>query len=274
MKKHPVDDLFKRRLTELEKKPSSDAWLKIQERSKTQRRNVGWIWYAAASVLIVLLGGYLVWRSDVNGLIQPDNNQEVVAKVNSKEQAAPIRKIEREENAQTQIAVVEIEKKHIISKSIPATNHEKSYRTEKAQPERIANTQKQIAVAALEKNEFADIDQSDHHKSPSITPNIEEVKILPDEPAVSRVSKQDAEPTRTIIVAVEPSGDELDGKPKNSRLSRVFRQLKNARAGERVDWEEVGFNPKTLVAKVDDRLHGRDEKASEKDQTPKERTKL
>jgi vacuolar-type H+-ATPase subunit I/STV1 len=274
MKKHPVDDLFKRRLAELDKRPSADAWLKIQERSQTQRRNVGWIWYAAASVLIVMLGGYLVWRSDVNGLIHPDNNQKVVAKVNSKVQVAPIKKIEKEENAENQIAVVEIEKEHIISRSIPATNHEKSYRTEKAQPERVADTQKQIAVAALEKKEFADIDQPDRHESPSIAPNIEEVKILPDEPAVSQVTKKDAERSRIVIVAVEPSGDELDDKPKNSRLSRVFRQLKNARAGERVDWEEVGFNPKTLVAKVDDRLHGRDEKASEKDQTPKQRIKL
>jgi hypothetical protein len=274
MKKHPVDDLFKRRLAELGKRPSADAWLKIQERSQTQRRNVGWIWYAAASVLIVMLGGYLVWRSDVNGLIRPDNNQKVAAKMSPKAQVAPVGTIENEDSVQAQVAVAEIKREHIVPKGSTNISREKSYKIEKVQPELVVDNQKEIVVATLEKKQADNIDQADKNEKPSITPNIEEIKILPDEPAVSRVSKQDAEPTRTIIVAVETSGDELDDKPKNSRLSRVFRQLKNARAGERVDWEEVGFNPKTLVAKVDDRLHSRDDKASEKGETPKQRTKL
>jgi hypothetical protein len=274
MKKHPVDDLFKRRLTELDKKPSGDAWLKIQERSKTQRRNVGWIWYAAASVLIAMLGGYLAWKGGAYGLIQRGNNQKVVAKVSTKEQAQPAEQIEKGDNSQNQIAVEENEKGHVTLKPTPTISHEKSYKTKKTHPESVASTQNEIAVAVPEKRQAAGIDEQDHNESPSIAQKIEDVKILPDEPAVSRVSKQDAEPIRIIIAAVETSEDELDHKPKNSRFSRVFRQLKNARAGERVDWEEVGFNPKTLVAKVDDRLHSRDEKASEKDQTPKERTKL
>jgi hypothetical protein len=110
MKKHPVDDLFKHRLAELDKRPSSDAWLKIQERSQTQRRNVGWIWYAAASVLIVMLGGYLVWRSDVNGLIRPDSNQKVAAKMSPKAQVAPVGTIENEDSVQAQVAVAEIKR--------------------------------------------------------------------------------------------------------------------------------------------------------------------
>jgi hypothetical protein len=41
-----------------------------------------------------------------------------------------------------------------------------------------------------------------------------------------------------------------------------------------VDWEEVGFNPKSLVAKVDDHLRNGEEKVSEKYHNLKEKTKL
>ncbi|WAC10636.1 hypothetical protein [Dyadobacter pollutisoli] len=273
MKKHPVDDLFKRKLAELERKPSSDAWLKIQEGNKTQRRHAGWPWYAAASILVVMLGGYLVWRSEANGLIHPDNNQNVVAKMNKKEPTPPTKEIEKEHVAELPEVIVESANENSISKATPAGRNEKNHKVEKANPENIPTTQNEIAVAALQEKQAATHIEPNYER-PSIAPKIEEVKILPDEPAVSQVSKQDTEPTRTIIVAVETSGSELDDKPKNSRFSRVFRQLKNARAGERVDWEEVGFNPKTLVAKVDDRLHNREDKVSGKDQTPKERTKL
>jgi hypothetical protein len=72
---------------------------------------------------------------------------------------------------------------------------------------------------------------------------------------------------------VETGPSEADDKPRGSRFSRVFRQLKNARAGEKVDWDEVGFNPKDLVARVDDRLRNRDDKNPQKDH-PKDKTKL
>jgi hypothetical protein len=67
--------------------------------------------------------------------------------------------------------------------------------------------------------------------------------------------------------------NESNEKSKSSRFAKVFRQLKNARAGEPVDWQEIGFNPKDVIAKVDGRGRSRDEEGSEKYQNTK-RTKL
>jgi hypothetical protein len=275
MKKHPVDDLFKHRLADLEKKPSSDAWQKIQERSKTQRKAaVGWIWYAAASVIIATIVGYMVWENDSNELMNSDKPGKTIAAAENKKPVIP--EVENDQqDSKDQIAILEKKKQTDSIKSVVSpTGKEKSRKEENILFENISNIQnEQESVAVIEKKEINT--SAEHiHEAPSIAAKIEEVKILPDVSAVSQVKKQDTEPTRTIVVAVETNADEVDDKPKNSRFSRVFRQLKNARAGERVDWEEVGFNPKTLVAKVDDRLHNRDEKESEKYQTPKERTKL
>jgi hypothetical protein len=53
-----------------------------------------------------------------------------------------------------------------------------------------------------------------------------------------------------MVVNVIPEEDSLM-QPKTSRFTRVFRQLKNARAGEKVNWDEVGFNPKAVLARLD-----------------------
>jgi hypothetical protein len=103
-------------------------------------------------------------------------------------------------------------------------------------------------------------------------PGIPEVRPRITEPAISQTFQAEPEPTRTIVVTVET--DEPENQPKVSKFSRVFRQLKNARAGERVDWEEVGFNPRDLFAKADDRFKHKEEKHSDKDQTSRQHQTL
>ena len=90
MKKHPVDDLFKRKLAELDKKPSSEAWLKIQERTKSQRRAVGWVWYAAAGIAVTLMAGYLVWQSDAGNQVKLIDNPKVSTVTHRAKQSLPV----------------------------------------------------------------------------------------------------------------------------------------------------------------------------------------
>jgi hypothetical protein len=37
---------------------------------------------------------------------------------------------------------------------------------------------------------------------------------------------------------------------KSTRMAKVWQQLKKAKDGEKVDWDEVGFNPNKLIAKA------------------------
>lgn len=284
MKKHPVDDLFKRRLEGLERTPSENAWLKIQERQSVRRRPamrraVLWGWYAAAGVAAAVMGGYLVWQNQQvasPGSIQsnptiavakPAQPDPAVSPVdNTKEPIEELAAVKGKGNGLTDNAAAGSKR----TSKTPEIARTKIARSEAAPAEIVRPAHDAPLVAITEKpSVLVEAIQPE----PINAPVTQGIKTLPDEPAVSQVSKPEAEPTRTIVAVVETGTSEADDKPRGSRFSRVFRQLKNARAGEKVDWDEVGFNPKNLVARVDDRLRNKDERSSEKDH-PKDKTKL
>ena len=284
MKKHPVDDLFKRRFEGLERTPSENAWLKIQEKQPARHHAVVWGWYAAAGVAAAVMGGYLVWQ-----------NQQVASPGNMK----PQHTIAAARPAQTDSVVSPVENSNAPVEQLASTEKignaaaedsgrdfkrtHKTLETAPTQVAKAANTQTQdiqtpiaepiqnAPVMALNEKPAVPVNaiQPETVKMPAT----QDIKTLPDEPAVNQVNKPEPEPTRMIVVAVETGPNEAEEKPRNTRFARVFRQLKNARAGEKVDWDEVGFNPKNLVARVDDRLRGKDERSSDKDH-PKDKTKL
>jgi len=286
MKKHPVDDLFKRRLEGLERTPSENAWLKIQEkqsaRSRTAKsRPVVWGWYAAAGVAAAVMGGYLVWQNQQvasPGSIKP---QQTIATARPVQKDSVVSPVENLNTPVEQLAAAEKKsntaadnagKRLKKASDTPETTQSQVAKVEDnktliAQPEPVQSA----PVVAL--NEKPSVPVNTIQPEPSKSPVAQDIKTLPDEPAVSRVNKPEPEPTRTIVAVVETGISETEEKPRNTRFARVFRQLKNARAGEKVDWDEVGFNPKNLVARVDDRLRNKDERSSEKDH-PKDKTKL
>lgn len=290
MKKHPVDDLFKRKLEGLERTPSENAWLKIQEKQPAKSRPAVWGWYAAAGVAAAVMGGYLVWQNQQG--VSPGGiqlQQTVVsakpAPVDSAIYAAeklnaPVEQLtatEKNANAEVDNTGKVLKPAYntsgngetqIVKAQVNETPDVKAPRiqTSDTHPESVENAP---TVAIVER---PSVPVNAMQAEPTKNPVAQDIKTLPDEPAVSRVNKPEPEPTRTIVVAVETGANEEEEKPR-TRFARVFRQLKNARAGEKVDWEEVGFNPKSLVARVDDRLRSKDDKSSDKDH-PKDKTKL
>lgn len=278
MKKHPVDDLFKRRLEGLEKAPSENAWMKIQGRQPERRRSVVWGWYAAAGVAAAVMGGYLVWQNQQGvspGMIK---QQPVVAAIKPVKKDSKVVPNESSNAPVEQLAAVENTGNGLTNdpKDLkPAVNASEGAELRRgAKPvakAKVAGPIPNAPVVAIVEKPSVLVNTIEPVSTPM--PVAQDIKTLPDEPAVSQVSKPEPEPTRMIVVAVETGANEAEEKPRNSRFSRVFRQLKNARAGEKVDWDEVGFNPKNLVARVDDRLRNKDERSSEKDH-PKEKTKL
>lgn len=289
MKKHPVDDLFKRKLEGLGRTPSENAWMKIQEKQSASpaRRPVVWGWYAAAGVAAAVMGGYLVWQNQQNASPGTDNRK-VVAEVKTAPAtsekvpsfdsvAAPVEKLNAplEQLAATQykndeIASVQKELKKAAPVLENAARPKAAEQIAKAPVDEDEEIQQGPVIALNEKPSAA---VHAIQPEPIHNPVTQGIKTLPDEPAVSRGNKPEPEPTRTIVVAVETGAIEAEEKPRNTRFARVFRQLKNARAGEKVDWEEVGFNPKNLVARVDDRLRGKDKRSNERDH-PKDKRKL
>ncbi|KQS25553.1 hypothetical protein [Dyadobacter sp. Leaf189] len=268
MKKHPVDDLFKRKLTDLDKEPSANAWTRIQEKQQPKPRVIGWVKYAAASVLVGALGGYLILQNSPSATEKAIISRQEVVKPEQPVDASQRETMENAADAERQIAEVPEEK--LLKKVLPAKS---DLKTQKVQSDLIDNS------VGNQKQDLAKLEvvQSGKDQAQNETPLMREIsepvnlKSVSPQISTPSIASLEVEPTRTIVVAVESEPDHDEDKPKASKFSKVFRQLKNARAGERVDWDEVGFNPKTLVAKVDDRLRSKEEK-TEKYQNP--RTKL
>jgi hypothetical protein len=268
MKKHPVDELFRKRLVALEKSPSDNAWRIIQEKNESREKPAGWIWYAAAVFLVLLIAGYAGW----DGSFSSERSVIAISKPQSSKNAEkpvmPETEITKQENVAQGIT-----KQKMLERILADINEKKQ------------NEPKQVGQVASEAENNAEVGvitsikiEETLEKLPVAEPRaLVNLPSLPKTEIESNTTSSEMEgqePAITIIVAVEATEDDDVVKPKSSKFSRVFRQLKNARAGERVDWDEVGFNPRSLVARVDDRLRAKDDKISEKEQTPKDRRKL
>ncbi|TDE12350.1 hypothetical protein [Dyadobacter psychrotolerans] len=267
MKKHPVDDLFKGKLADLERQPSDSAWKRIEaKQKKSERRLAGWIWYAAAGVAVVLLSGYLVWQQ------QQLSGSDGIAVISGKADSLSNKVISPDSSKEGDLNVDQaVSGREISSIQKPSKVEERS-----DLPQRIAIAQKTQLPASKEVRQEL-VPPVDMPANEIAVNNIK--TDLEPEPVKTNISQpmvalnENKEENRTIVVKVEVP-EEDNEKHKTSRFTKVFRQLKNARAGDPVDWKDVGFNPKTIVARVDETIRDKEENISEKYQNIKQRTKL
>ncbi|HEV7378512.1 MAG TPA: hypothetical protein VGN64_01860 [Dyadobacter sp.] len=254
MKKHPIDDIFKKKLEGIERKPSAAAWERMKP-AKEEKRLPLFVWYMAAGITVTLLAGYMIWMSEAGNV-----GVELVTKTSPPAQVEkPI--IDPSVNADSMSAMkidLIATSAKIPVKSRPDQETEKSSETKVIQP-MVAN------LEPVTRKETQAIDTS----MEPVYPEIEPIREVADAtPAV-----QNEVESRTIVVNVTEPKAEVE-QEKSSRLGKIFRQLKNVKHGESVDWKEIGFNPKEVVARVDGRLRDGEEKVSEKYQNLKERTKF
>ena len=270
MRKHPVDDLFKSKLSNWEKQPSSRAWARIAQEQKTKDRKLGlWVWYAAASIVVATMVGYLVW---------PGTDESQYLSMEKVSETADVPSPVSTDTTQKKVPVMPIEKA-VESMEVPAVRlaGKSEVKAEnKSDANDKSNFYAQTEIKGIKEEEIAvlEIQKEDHTKDVKAmnTPEFSKENGL--QTALALREPEVKEENRTIVVNVKVPENEFDDKSKTSKFTRVFRQLKNARAGDPVDWQEIGFNPRNIVAKVDERIRDKEEVISEKYQNIKQRTKL
>ena len=276
-KPNNIDDLFARKLSNLERKPSPDLWQRIEQGQKKEPRRLGgWYWYAAASVMILLMAGYLVWQNQ-SQTVEPQGQMaqtEQMAKPKEEKLDSPNLKLDKTK------ALASTQKKALAS----------TQKTELAEGASQRQSEKRETFAMVAKA------NAPKKKEVEQTPILEDVRITKIEKTVtdpkqlmaeSEVGKSmqpvqvgipgtvltDLLPNRVIVAHVETE-DLTNEDQKPSKFLRVMRQLKNAKQGDEVEWDELGFNPKRILARADERLHNGEDKISDKYQELKNKTKL
>jgi hypothetical protein len=253
MKKHPIDDIFRKKLEEVERVPSASAWDRIAPKKKEQRLPA-MAWFLAAGVAVSLMAGYMVWMNEAND-VKPELAVHTEIPVNTYREAHV--KPEKDNG-------LPADKTDLIAKKSEAPVRSKKVATVDEKLEKRSTQHVMAAIEAVTSKDEQALTVPEDLKYPEIELQVVAAHATPAEPG--RTEK------RTIVVNVSETDSEPE--PEKSRLGKIFRQLKNVKHGNSVDWREVGFNPKALVARVDGRLRDSEERVSEKYQNLKEKTKF
>lgn len=258
MKKNPIDDLFSRKLREAELTPRAEAWEKLQMRQQTKQRRAVWIqwgpWLAAAGVSLLLIAGWLSWKDEA---VSPTNTQMAQnttknPSVNSLSKPVQNQAVDIEFNKRQ--VVVQVEGKSVVAES--KNNIENEQQVIQTTAPQIAQTVPQVAQEAKPSVESGlptvETTTAVAQATPSVEPKPTEKKVvlqLPDLTEMERVAST-MTPNESVTTSTELEADFLNKPRKTSKMAKVWQQLKNAKSGEKVDWDEVGFNPNKLIAKA------------------------
>ncbi len=273
MEKHPIDRRFGQALRQHETAPRPEAWHRLERklgREEPRRLVPFWAYGVAASVALLLLAG-LWW------LRQPDATAEVRNQVAV--QTKPI-----QPSGSKPLTPKAPASEKITDSTLPTAAPRLAQRTSSKpvkplsaetqsaprQPEAVPVVKPElkleapVQVAATERPEPANV--------------VEEPKAT--QPTAAQVTTPAPEPAKlaptTLVVTLKNT--DFDEKPtdeqprKRNRLGRILRQLGNAKNGDRVDWNEVGFNPNTLLARAEEKLERGTGKVNQTYQTVKDKT--
>jgi hypothetical protein len=266
MKKHPVDDLFSRKLRDAEITPREEAYQKLQQRMQSKQRRLGWWqqgpWLAAAGVSLLLVAGWVVWNNNSSEDVltaQAKPTTELIAK----QKSAQLAKSNAVEGKST-------DKKEIVNQSISPEKQVAANESVKA-VQKNSKPESSLPVLKSEEKQVVQIPE------PIRNDKVQEVITAPESPkVVAQTIATDTKPTEKTVVLQLPELQQslaaaneketstatvesttakfdeniLNQPRKSTRMAKVWKQLKNAKNGEKVDWDEVGFNPNKLLAKA------------------------
>jgi hypothetical protein len=235
-----IDKIFSEGLYKYERQPRPQAWGKLEAKLQKPKSKVLPIWWkyaSAASVALLLgIGGYWISNQKVNSI---------------------------EEIAVSQKAVIikkptQIIEKEVINQVVKVEgNLSKKTRSKSVQNREMVEN-KQFAPLP-----FQQIIKIEEIKQIAKIPTIESKKTEEQNTIVLVLenTKPKVEEETIVLNMVETKpevvaqSDLNDGEiKKETRLSKIWQQLKRAKNGENVNWSEVGIKPQKMLARADAKI--------------------
>lgn len=248
MKKHPIDEIFAQRLSQAEVTPRPEAWVKLQQKQQAEPKIIFWkkttTWLVAAGISMLLIGGWIKWYKNepsIPSVELAQSTKEITIKdtpampkthdvvsspstITTLENIKPVSKaVPQIKVSTTTIAVVEkptIEDKKDIAPPVEIPNQ---------------NTLAQKQVETLPTSSSTQLEQTIVLQLPDLAPS---------NTSIAQPISQNTHTTETVDTNLPMTPQ------KTSRFSKVWKQLKNVKSGEKIDWDEIGFNPNKLLAKA------------------------
>lgn len=256
MEKHNIDKLFNERLQNYERKPRPEAWDKLHAKLQQNETKIVPLWWkvARAASVVLLLGtaGYLVWETTTNPEVEGSNVAVVNSLPKTKEDklAQPNRSIvlEKTGNSENKIEESLVQAKPRLNKINKQTTHKNSVKEHFDKLVEVAKNTQEPVLAQKETS----------LPLPKVTNN---TIVLVMEPTPEQTTPKSAE-TIVLSMVEAPTGPgterpgwvEEASNRKTSKLGKLWQQLKRAKNGEGVDWNELGVKPQKVLARADAKL--------------------
>ncbi len=236
-----IDKIFSKGLHSYNRQPRPQAWEKLEARLQKPKSKVLPIWwkYASAASVALFLGIGSYWFSNQ----KTDSVEKIVVAQKPIIEKKQVQIVEKETTPQ----IVEVEK------NIPQKTKFKI--TEKArviiEPKQFVQLPQQRIIKVEEIKQIA--------KTPTIeSKKIEEQNtiVLVLENTKPKVEEEtivlNMIETKPEVVAQMDLNDEMT--KKETRISKIWQQLKRAKNGENVNWSEVGIKPQKMLARADAKI--------------------
>ena len=235
-----IDKVFSEGLNNYERQPRPQAWEILEARLQKPQRKVLPIWWkyaSAASVALLLgVGGYWFNNQENNLAKQVAVNKKPVIE---KDQAQIISK-----EAHPQIVTVENNfPKNTILKPVQKHIVIENKQFNQLPPPQIIRVEEMKQIAQIPTFEPKKFEEQN-----TIVLMLENTKPKVEEETIVLNMVE----TKPEVVAQTDSNDGIT--KKETRISKIWQQLKRAKNGENVNWSEVGIKPQKMLARADAKI--------------------
>jgi hypothetical protein len=244
--KNNIDKIFKESLQNYERQPRPQAWEKLQERLEGKDRKIVPLWWkyvSAASVALLLgVGGYLFLNENVDSTEQVAVSKKPVIKKNT-----PL--VDSKDNN------IELSSNDVSENSnLTSKNKIKFVKRGDLSPTIIIDEEPKIVHEKIE-YPSEKLEGTQTTKIPTIEPKKTEENTIV---LVLENTKPKVEEETIILNFVETKPEVVaqntEPEKKQSRVGKIWEQLKRAKNGENVNWNEVGVKPQKVLARADAKI--------------------
>jgi hypothetical protein len=240
-----IDKIFNESLQHYERQPRTEAWEKLQARLEKKDSKILPLWWkyaSAASVALLLgLGGYWFTNKNTNSVEQIASNKKPIIEKN-------ITSINSKDT------IIALSNNSSDNSNLQKQNNSIFKKRTNLRPEIIVDEEPKIVEEKIEypseKEEVAQIVK---------TPIIEAKKIEENTIVLVLENTKPKKEEETIVlnfVDTKPEviAQNIEPEKKQSRVGKIWEQLKRAKNGENVNWGEVGVKPQKVLARADAKI--------------------
>ena len=248
-----VDKIFSDGLQRYERQPRPQAWEKLEARLQKPKSKVLPIWWkyaSAASVALLLgVGGYWFGSQEVvsKDVVAVDTKPSSTLTNPNNQAIEPLGKMPKNNNF-SQNTISLFAKKRIALYGAP--------QCEDPLIEEKGEILEEIIEYPSEKQESIQIAQNSIPEVKKIAPEANTIILVLENTLKPKIEGQtivlNMVETKPEIVAQTDLNDGIT--KKETRISKIWQQLKRAKNGENVNWSEVGIKPQKMLARADAKI--------------------